>query len=338
MNKNKFLMAFAAVLFSILFALPQIMGVNISAKADDEPVSQEEETSSDTNENENEEEEAPLPSFAVIDDILYVAPGVTLSEILENLEGAVSIDTGKEEAAEEDPTVSDEEEEEAPAEEETSEPDSEEEEEEEEETGDIDGENEDETGEPEEEKAPLAGTGMTVLMEDGNVLTIVIKGDIDGDGEITASDARTALRIAVGLDTPTEAQENAGLVKEFVKAENAEDNNAEEDETEEDVSGEEESDVPEEDASGDEEDATDETEPSEPSDGTDETEEPATAITAEDARAILRAAVSLENVDDWFAAVTAEPEEEPEEEPAVPEEPSSEEETSSEDGEEDTEE
>lgn len=305
MNRNKFLMALAAVMLSVMFVLPQITGVNFSAKADDESVSQEEESSTETSEDEEteqEEEEEALPSFAVVDGILYAAPGVTLSDILENLEGAVSIDTGKEEAAEEEPTASDEEEEEAPAEEETSEPAGEDEAEE-----PSDGENNDETEEPEEEADELAGTGMTVIMEDGNMLTIVIKGDIDGDGKVTAADARMALRFAVNLEEPTEAQENAALVKEFIEPNNDNDDAvAEETEpSEEDAKpSEEDSEETEPSEEPTEEPSEEETEPS------DEPEAPVSAVTAADARAILRAAVSLENAHDWFAAVTGETEEE----------------------------
>ena len=39
-----------------------------------------------------------------------------------------------------------------------------------------------------------------------------ILGDVDGDGQITSSDARATLRAAVGLDTLTEAQKKAADV------------------------------------------------------------------------------------------------------------------------------
>lgn len=43
-------------------------------------------------------------------------------------------------------------------------------------------------------------TGMTVKLPDGKVLTVVINGDVDKDGNITAADARLALRISVNLE------------------------------------------------------------------------------------------------------------------------------------------
>lgn len=47
--------------------------------------------------------------------------------------------------------------------------------------------------------APLA-SGMTLTKANGEKKTIIVKGDITGDGKITAADARSALRQAVGLD------------------------------------------------------------------------------------------------------------------------------------------
>lgn len=37
-----------------------------------------------------------------------------------------------------------------------------------------------------------------------------VKGDVDGDGEVTMSDARQALRQAIGLDRPTAAADYDG--------------------------------------------------------------------------------------------------------------------------------
>ncbi|MCH5199156.1 MAG: hypothetical protein J1E34_09665, partial [Oscillospiraceae bacterium] len=42
--------------------------------------------------------------------------------------------------------------------------------------------------------------------------TIIVKGDNTGDGEITASDARFALRTAVSLEKPNSWEKNASLV------------------------------------------------------------------------------------------------------------------------------
>ena len=57
-----------------------------------------------------------------------------------------------------------------------------------------------------------AGSGMTLIKTNGTILTVIVKGDCDCDGEITASDARIALRIAVDLENPTPLQKTAGLV------------------------------------------------------------------------------------------------------------------------------
>ncbi|MCH5199276.1 MAG: leucine-rich repeat protein, partial [Oscillospiraceae bacterium] len=56
------------------------------------------------------------------------------------------------------------------------------------------------------------GSGMTLVKSNGTKLTIIVKGDNDGDGEINASDARFALRTAVSLEKPNNWQKNASLV------------------------------------------------------------------------------------------------------------------------------
>ncbi|MCH5197764.1 MAG: hypothetical protein J1E34_02550 [Oscillospiraceae bacterium] len=43
---------------------------------------------------------------------------------------------------------------------------------------------------------------MTLQKPDGTKETIIVKGDNTGDGAITASDARFALRTAVNLEKP----------------------------------------------------------------------------------------------------------------------------------------
>ncbi len=60
----------------------------------------------------------------------------------------------------------------------------------------------------------LVATGMKVVVKDnaGNVIeekTIVVPGDVDCDGKTTSSDARAALRRAVGLDSIADYQEAA---------------------------------------------------------------------------------------------------------------------------------
>lgn len=50
-----------------------------------------------------------------------------------------------------------------------------------------------------------AGTGMTFIFGE-SPYTVIVIGDADSNGKITASDARAALRIAARLDTPTEIQ------------------------------------------------------------------------------------------------------------------------------------
>ena len=57
-----------------------------------------------------------------------------------------------------------------------------------------------------------AGSGMVLTKADGNDYTLIVKGDNDGDGIITAADARFALRIAVELESPEDWQLNASLV------------------------------------------------------------------------------------------------------------------------------
>ena len=56
------------------------------------------------------------------------------------------------------------------------------------------------------------GSGMVLQKADGTKETIIVKGDNTGDGEITASDARFALRTAVSLEKPNDWQKNASLV------------------------------------------------------------------------------------------------------------------------------
>ena len=56
------------------------------------------------------------------------------------------------------------------------------------------------------------GSGMEITKPDGTKLTVVVKGDNNGDGMITSADARFALRTAVGLETPDGWQLNASLV------------------------------------------------------------------------------------------------------------------------------
>ncbi len=55
-------------------------------------------------------------------------------------------------------------------------------------------------------KDALIGTGMQIVItdEDGKEIerkTVVVPGDIQGDGKITASDARQTLRASVELET-----------------------------------------------------------------------------------------------------------------------------------------
>ena len=55
-------------------------------------------------------------------------------------------------------------------------------------------------------------TGMTITCTDGTKMKIAVRGDVDGDGEATAADARLALRIAVDLDKPDAVQKQAAAV------------------------------------------------------------------------------------------------------------------------------
>lgn len=50
----------------------------------------------------------------------------------------------------------------------------------------------------------LPGTGMVLVLPDGKEHTIVVLGDVEGDGIVSASDARLALRASVGLEDYTE--------------------------------------------------------------------------------------------------------------------------------------
>ena len=64
------------------------------------------------------------------------------------------------------------------------------------------------------DKKPLA-TGMKIILESGGERlekVISVLGDVNGDGEISVSDARGALRAAVGLDTLEGAYLNAAKV------------------------------------------------------------------------------------------------------------------------------
>lgn len=47
----------------------------------------------------------------------------------------------------------------------------------------------------------FVATGMVLILPDGSKQEIVVIGDADGDAELSASDARTALRMAVGLES-----------------------------------------------------------------------------------------------------------------------------------------
>ena len=58
----------------------------------------------------------------------------------------------------------------------------------------------------------ILSSGMVLVKPDGTKKTVIVKGDNDGDGRITASDARTALRAAVELETPNAWQKDASLV------------------------------------------------------------------------------------------------------------------------------
>ena len=60
--------------------------------------------------------------------------------------------------------------------------------------------------------AQQVGSGMTVLFPSSRRFTVVIFGDADGDGRITAADARLALRISVRLEDPLVWRDKAAHV------------------------------------------------------------------------------------------------------------------------------
>ncbi|MBQ3517715.1 MAG: leucine-rich repeat protein [Clostridia bacterium] len=62
------------------------------------------------------------------------------------------------------------------------------------------------------ENDEIPGTGAVLILPDGTEYTIVVLGDLHGDGEILANDARTALRNSVGLDNLNDAQLKAADV------------------------------------------------------------------------------------------------------------------------------
>ncbi len=55
-------------------------------------------------------------------------------------------------------------------------------------------------------------SGLTLVKGDGTEKTVIVKGDNNGDGRVTAADARFALRIAVQLESPENWQVAASLV------------------------------------------------------------------------------------------------------------------------------
>ncbi len=55
-------------------------------------------------------------------------------------------------------------------------------------------------------------TGAVLTLDCGAEFVIVVFGDLDGDGVITANDARSALRNSVGLDSLSDAQQKAADV------------------------------------------------------------------------------------------------------------------------------
>ena len=59
---------------------------------------------------------------------------------------------------------------------------------------------EDKNGKPVGERS-FAATGMVLVLPDGSRQEIAVMGDADGDAQLTASDARSALRRAVGLES-----------------------------------------------------------------------------------------------------------------------------------------
>lgn len=54
------------------------------------------------------------------------------------------------------------------------------------------------------------GTGMQLILSNGTTYSLAVKGDLDGNGTIKASDARLALRASVRLENFNEAQNKAG--------------------------------------------------------------------------------------------------------------------------------
>ncbi len=65
----------------------------------------------------------------------------------------------------------------------------------------------------EAKKDDALGSGMVLVKPDGTKETIIVKGDNDGDGKVTAADARYALRSAVELETPNAWKKDASLVE-----------------------------------------------------------------------------------------------------------------------------
>ncbi len=53
---------------------------------------------------------------------------------------------------------------------------------------------------------------MKIILSSGDTVEIAVLGDIDGNGDISVSDARLALRAAVKLDTPTGVYEIAAKI------------------------------------------------------------------------------------------------------------------------------
>ena len=51
------------------------------------------------------------------------------------------------------------------------------------------------------ENGGSVGTGAVVKTADGAEFTVVVPGDVDGDGRVKATDARAALRAASRIDT-----------------------------------------------------------------------------------------------------------------------------------------
>lgn len=60
--------------------------------------------------------------------------------------------------------------------------------------------------------AATVGSGMTLKKPDGSAITVIVLGDANGDGSVTAADARLALRAAVELETFKPWQTAAVLV------------------------------------------------------------------------------------------------------------------------------